>query len=285
MKIVSPLLRVFPSQERKDNLRRIIEEFLLHPTPRVSLWMSLLGHLASLTLLVPNGRRCMRDLQFQLRQHWDWQGNTKQIQWTARSQEDLLWWSQEIHLNAGLSLKVLEPTLVLHTDASDIGWGTSLEQESIARFWTPSQNSRSINWRELKAIREAVLHFTPLCTSEVVAVYADNSTTISYLKKEGGTKSQPLNLLAQEILQWAEDHNVILRPQFIPGKKNVIADALSRGDQVIGSEWTLCQEVVDRLVHLWPSNIDLFATALNFRIPAYFSPQTDPQSAGVDAML
>ena len=54
---------------------------------------------------------------------------------------------------------------------------------------------------------------------------------------------------------------------------------------MIGSEWTLHQEVVDQLVHKWPAVIDLFATSLTARLPVYFSPASDPQAVGTDALL
>ena len=76
-----------------------------------------------------------------------------------------------------------------------------------------------------------------------------------------------------------------LLPQFIMGSSNVTADALSRPNQVVGSEWTLHQEVVDQLVHRWPAVIDLFVTALTARLPVYFSPASDPRAAGTDAFL
>ena len=69
------------------------------------------------------------------------------------------------------------------------------------------------------------------------------------------------------------------------GKKNVLADTLSRSRQVLGAEWTLHQEVVQSLVQKWPANVDLFATSMNFRLPTYFSPISDPQAAGVDSFL
>ena len=53
----------------------------------------------------------------------------------------------------------------------------------------------------------------------------------------------------------------------------------------MGSGWTLHQEVVDHLVHKWPAVIDLFATSLTARLPVYFSPASDPQAAGTDALL
>ena len=56
------------------------------------------------------------------------------------------------------------------------------------------------------------------------------------------------------------------------GTMNVVADSLSKEDQVIGSDWTLVQVEVDYLLHCWPVTVDLFATALNYRLPNYYSP-------------
>ena len=66
---------------------------------------------------------------------------------------------------------------------------------------------------------------------------------------------------------------------------NVLADSLSRRNQDIGSEWTLCAEAFRQLLHRWPITIDLFPTSLNHWLPVYFSLMVDPQSAGTDAML
>ena len=52
------------------------------------------------------------------------------------------------------------------------------------------------------------------------------------------TLSPALNAVAQRILRWAERLNISLIPQFVPGRNNVVADALSRPDQVLGSEWS-----------------------------------------------
>ena len=64
------------------------------------------------------------------------------------------------------------------------------------------------------------------------------------------------------------------------GSSNVSAHILSRPNQVIGSEWTLHQEVVDHLVHKWPAVIDLFATSLTARLPVYFSPASRFEGGG-----
>ena len=76
-----------------------------------------------------------------------------------------------------------------------------------------------------------------------------------------------------------------LLPQFIMGRNNVLADALSRPNQVLGSEWTLKLPVFHQLPKRWPVSIDLFATSLNHRCIPYFSPFHDPNSIGTDALL
>ena len=75
---------------------------------------------------------------------------------------------------------------------------------------------------------------------------------------------------------------ITLLPQFIQGSLNTRADLLSRPNLVIGSEWTLHQEVVQDLLHQWLAFIDLFVTA---RLPVFFAPAWEPKAAGVDAFL
>ena len=65
----------------------------------------------------------------------------------------------------------------------------------------------------------------------------------------------------------------------------MLADSLSRPNQVQGSEWTLKQEVFQDLCKRWPVSIDLFATSLNHRCSIYFSPYHDRNALGTDALL
>ena len=71
-----------------------------------------------------------------------------------------------------------------------------------------------------------------------MTVFVDNTTAVAYLRKQGGTRSPVLNSIAQRILHWAESLQIILAPPFIMGKNIVLADSLSRPNQVQGSEWT-----------------------------------------------
>ena len=97
------------------------------------------------------------------------------------------------------------------------------------------------------AIRLGLQCFPPQVRNHKVAIFSDNVTAIAYLKKQGGTESPALNLEAQSILRWTEEEQIPLVSQFISVHHNVLADTLSRKNQVIASEWTLVKEVVHKL--------------------------------------
>ena len=129
--------------------------------------------------------------------------------------------------------------------------------------WSVEKRSLSINLRELWAIRLGIRHFCHSLRGLTVGVFTDNTTALCYVKKQRRKYSAALNMEAQLLLRWAESLDLTLVPQFIVGSQNMVADSLSRRQQVFGLEWTLTQEVVDELVAKWPANVDLFATALN----------------------
>ena len=179
----------------------------------------------------------------------------------------------------------MSPQLQLWSDASDVSWGAHLDEQFPSGLWAPEDVERSINARELLAIESALRWFAPLLAGSSVAVFADKSTAVSYLRNQGRTRSSFLNAITQRILRWAEDLSVVISPQFIMGNHNVLADALSRPNQVLGSEWTLKQEVFRDLCRRWPVSVDLFATSQNHSCSLYFSPYHNHNAMGTDALL
>ena len=76
----------------------------------------------------------------------------------------------------------------------------------------------------------------------------------------------------------------IWEARYLPGQNNVLADLLSRRDQVIATEWTLHRQVAKALLSSWGSpSIDLFASRLNAQLPVYCSLVPDDQAALEDA--
>ena len=278
-----------PTPIRVSNLLRLIEEFLSTPSPPASLWRRCATYrpslFSSLTLLVSGGMLRMRLLQLCLKDQWDFLDDQFQVSWSPLCREDLLWWARVAQLREGVSLSLPVPDVSFFSDASDVGWGALVGEHHASGLWSPHQKTLSINLRELLAVQYGLKALEHLLVGLSVALFCDNTTTVAYLRRSGGTFSSTLNATAREILLWAENHRVRLLPQFIMGSSNVTADALSRPNQVIGSEWTLHQEVVDQLVHKWPAVIDLFATSLTARLPVYFSPASDSRAAGTDTLL
>ena len=288
MEIQSTLLKVFPTQERLENLHRQIESFLSVQSPPARAWLILLGHMSSLIHLIPGARRRMRGLQLHLSRSWNRQFHPDDfpVPWDSMLLEDLQWWLSEPGLRVGQSLQLASPDVCLYSDASTLGWGASVLHASVSGLWTPQERSLHINLLELRAIRLSLSHFTEEFRGKAVAVFSDNATALSYLAKEGGTRSGILNAEAQSVLQWAEDHAVQIIPQFVKGSSNVLADCLSRRDQVISTEWTLHQDICSRLWRTWSyPTVDLFATRLNFRLPNFVSPFRDPMAIATDAFL
>jgi hypothetical protein len=71
---------------------------------------------------------------------------------------------------------------------------------------------------------------------------------------------------------WGFRENIILVPRHIPGKHKILADALSRSNKLVSTEWTLHMDVVQAVRDLRGSpTIDLFAMKLNNRLPQYMS--------------
>ena len=185
----------------------------------------------------------------------------------------------------GRDLEFHSPDLLLYSDASKEGWGVSIQELQASGVWSTSEVNLSVNVLELQAIRLGLLQFEEELQDQTVGILSDNTSAVAYILKEGGTRSAALNQEAQLILSWAEAHRVRLLPQYVRGKDNVIADALSRPNQLLSTEWTLHQDVVDELCHLWSANIDLFATPQNYRLQSFFCPFQDPMALGVDAFL
>ena len=76
-----------------------------------------------------------------------------------------------------------------------------------------------------------------------VTAMCDNSAVVAYVNRQGGTVSCSLCSLANQLLRRTESLDFDLDTRYLPGQSNVLADLLSRRDQVIGTEWSLHPQV------------------------------------------
>ena len=188
-------------------------------------WCVLLGVLSSLTPLVPGSRLWMRSLRL-LHCSWDQKDNSVLVRWDLACRQDLDWGLVRSRLEKGVPLAQVSPNLDFWSDASDVGWGTHLGDDTASGLWSPEEAVLSINAKELLALERGLLQFAPLISGSTVAIFVNNSTAVAYLRKQGGTRSPVLNYIAQRILCWAESLHLVLAPQFIKGKNNVLADSV-----------------------------------------------------------
>ena len=197
----------------------------------------------------------------------------------------LRWWLDPAKVLSGQPLHPLQHALQLFTDASNEGWGAHLGDYMAKGVWLESESALHINLLELEAVLLALKRFERLCCNQIVLVCTDNTTVVSYINKEGGMKSGSLCALLWRLMLWCNQRQIVLRARHIPGHLNVIADKLSRFNQVIQTEWSLLPEVFARICRRWhrPS-VDLFATRFNHKLPRFVSPVPDQSAWGVDAL-
>ena len=96
-------------------------------------------------------------------------------------------------------------------------------------------------------------------------------------------RSDSLCALLWRLLSWCHPRGIVLRARHIPGRLNVIADKLSRHNQVIQTEWSLDRQVFSLLCSKWGlPQVDLFATRFNRKLPRFVSPVPDQEAWSVD---
>ena len=103
--------------------------------------------------------------------------------------------------------------------------------------------------------------------------------------KQGGTHSAEMCALLWKIMTWCHHYHITLKDRHIPGCLNVMADLLSRSNQVQSTEWSLHLQVFKQICQKWfTPHVDLFATHLNHKLPLYVSPVPDPKPWDIDAL-
>ena len=249
---------------------------------------SLLGLLTATEKIVPYGRCHLRNLQSQVSALLRAKVKRRdRVVLTKDSLADLLWWIERDHVLQGVPMGERLPDLQVQTDASTTGWGVSCRGTVLHGSWSQNQQSRHINELEMMTVLLACEQLKALFQRKCILFLIDNQTVVSYVNKQGGTRSRPMLSLAQKLWQWAEDHQVMLMARHIRGSHNVVADLASRTGVVVNTEWSFTKSVFQNLVRLspWgPPSIDLFANSLNHQLPLYFSPCPDDRAFAIDAL-
>ena len=277
---------VKPTQERWLKLQDLILRLKSKRVLTARCLMSLIGLLASKEKMVPEGRLHMRPFQFHLKEHWRYpQSLDSLLPWTEAIAAHLDWWQNPSNVMKGADLHPKDHSIQLFTDASNEGWGAHLDQNSTKGLWSDREKRLHINVLELKAVSLALRDFKDQCQNQTVLVATDNSTVVAYINKQGGTHSAEMCALLWKIMTWCHHYHITLKARHIPGCLNVMADLLSRSNQVQSIEWSLHPQVFKQICQKWfTPHVDLFATHLNHKLPLYVSPIPDPRAWDIDAL-
>ena len=145
------------------------------------------------------------------------------------------------------------------TDTSNKGCGAQLVQASTKGLWSDREKRLHINVLELKAVSLALQRFKDQCQNQTLLIATDNSTVVAYINKQGGTHSAEMCTLLWKIMTWCHQYQITLKARHIPGCLNVMADLLSRSNQVQSTEWSLHPQVFTQIYQKWfTPHVDLF---------------------------
>ena len=207
------------------------------------------------------------------------------LPWPETISAHLEWWQNSTNMIKGSDLHPKDHSIQLFTDTSNEGWGAHLEQTSTKGLWSDKEKRLHINVLELKAVSLALQRFKDQCQSQTVLVTTDNSTVVAYINKRGGTHSADMCALLWKIMTWCHHYQITLKARHIPGCLNVVADLLSRSNQVQSREWSLHPQVFKQICLKWfTPHVDLFATRLNHKVSLYVSPVPDQNTWDIDAL-
>ena len=162
--------------------------------------------------------------------------------------------------------------------------GGHTDTRMASGLWTLQESRFPLNLLEMEAVIRVMKVLLASLRGRHVTSCGDNVTCLSYLHKQGGTKSKRLSLRAEEILKWMFSQGITISTEFIPGKLNVLANLLSRPKQILATEWTIARQTLEPVWTLYSKPmVDLFATEFSNRLNLYMSPIKDPKALGRDA--
>ena len=274
---------VFPTSERIANLTQSAESILNNPESTARTWLRLLGLMASLVDVLKLCRLRMRPLQRYLLSCYKpaMDATTTAVPFQKELKPFLLWWTDPRNVTARRPFQETRPKTTITTDASLTGWGATWNDQICSGQWSGIEKTQHINLLETEAVFRAIQHWATQLQGHVVTVLSDNTTTVAYINKEGGTRSAGLLDKIWGLLLLSERHHILLQASHLAGKQNVRADALSRLDP---NEWTLSQAWANQLFEIYQRPfVDLFATADNARLPTFCSRWFHPEAWKVDA--
>ena len=190
--------------------------------------------------MVPEGRLHRRPFHFHLKEHWRYpQSLDNLLPWTEAIAAHLDWWQNPSNVMKGADLHPKHHSIQLFTDASHEGWGAHLDQQfhkgSVVRS---GKKATHICPRIEGGLPGPSRLQGPVPESNSVSCDVQlNSGSLH--QQQGGTHSVEMCALLWKITTWGHHYLITLKARHVLGCLNVMADLLSRSNQVQSTEWSL----------------------------------------------
>ena len=197
-----------------------------------------------------------------------------------QAREELQWWVTNIKRVNGSPIHPPATEMVITLDASKMGWGATFGNLSTNGRWSKQESDLHINVLELKATFLAIQAVLKNQSNLAVKLRLDNTTAVTYVNNQGGTRSPSLMLLTLELWNCCLQRNILITAEHLPGVSNILADRESR-TFIDSSDWKLQPEIIQYF--LKDREIDLFATRLTNQLKSYVSWRPDPHAVATDA--
>ena len=200
--------------------------------------------------------------------------------------QDIHWWSS--HVRGAFTFINPSPVDIdIYTDASDFGWGGYCQQTGhrASGFFDEQEKLLHINVKELLACHLVVNIFLAEIFHKHIHLHIDNQAALGCLRAQGSTRSPMCNKYTAYIMKFFESHHLHMTVTYIQTSCNTEADRMSRLTVNDDIEWTLRQDIFDKLTDEWGTpEVDLFANRLNHKLPIYMSWHRDPGAIAIDAL-
>ena len=282
-KLNSENMTVSLGKDKHDKLEGKIKNLMTNEHPTIREVSSVIGSMVSYLPGVEFGNLYYRQLEMEkiiaLKEN---KGNyEKRMTLSQEAYEQMTWWLDEAKSCPTIIIKG-DPTHIIGTDASLLGWGASMGQNKCGGRWSETEKVKHINELELIAI---LFGLKSLCTelnNTHILIKSDNTTAVAYVLNMGGCKSPNCNKIAREIWAWARQRNIWLSITYIEGVLNVEPDELSRHFDD-NTEWMLNPVLFREIQKTYKTDIDLFASRLNKQLDKFVSWQPDPNAIAINA--
>lgn len=223
--------------EKLDRINSLLSEFLIKRSCTKRELLQIMGHLSFASRVVVPGRSFVSHLI-------TLSTTVKPLHYRVTldkgCRDDMRMWFCFLQEWNGISVfyhtfETNSNTLQLYTDASgSIGFGGYFQGHWFSESWPKplqrfiaEEDNFSIAFRELYPIVVAALLWGELWRKQRIVFLCDNQSTVAIINK-GRSKCPTIMTLVRRLTYCAARYNFMFKSVYFEGKKNAIADSLSR---------------------------------------------------------